>query len=250
MRRFKWVIALPIAILVLATAGTWTYIHVLSDKAPAPLTLGGELGTNPPAAVADGAVSGTGTDRSAAPVTAAPDSFDGTWIATTGSQAGYRAKEVLFGQSTEAVGRTGNVDGALTIEGTTVRTADISIDLASVESDKSQRDSQFRGRIMSVTKYPTATFKLTQPIDMGSIPADGATVSFPATGELAVHGVTRTVTTTVTAQRTGGTIRVNGSIPVVFADYGIPDPSFGPASVEDHGTIEFLVSFVKSAHQE
>ena len=65
-------------------------------------------------------------------------------MAASGSQAGYRVKEVLFGQSVEAVGRTSNVDGALTINGTTVEAAAISIDLASVESGESRRDGQFR----------------------------------------------------------------------------------------------------------
>ena len=224
------------------TAGTWTYIHVLSSDAPARLTLGGSVADNVPATTATTAAGGS----TAAPVTAAPASFDGTWTATSPSQAGYRVKEVLFGQSTEAVGRTGNVDGALTISGAKVTTADISIDLASVTSDKSQRDNQFRGRIMNVTRYPTATFKLTQPIDLGTLPADGLTVTVPATGELTLHGTTKTVTTNVTAKRTGGTIEVNGTIPVVFADYGIPNPSFGPANTEDHGEIEFLVAFTKS----
>ncbi|HKN91624.1 MAG TPA: YceI family protein [Acidimicrobiia bacterium] len=242
MRRLKWIIALPIAALVLVTAGTWTYIHVLSSDAPARLTLGGSVADNVPATTATTAAGGS----TAAPVTAAPASFDGTWTATSPSQAGYRVKEVLFGQSTEAVGRTGNVDGALTISGAKVTTADISIDLASVTSDKSQRDNQFRGRIMNVTRYPTATFKLTQPIDLGTLPADGLTVTVPATGELTLHGTTKTVTTNVTAKRTGGTIEVNGTIPVVFADYGIPNPSFGPANTEDHGEIEFLVAFTKS----
>jgi len=242
VRRLKWIIALPIAALVLVTAGTWTYIHVLSSDAPARLTLGGSVADNVPATTATTAAGGS----TAAPVTAAPASFDGTWTATSPSQAGYRVKEVLFGQSTEAVGRTGNVDGALTISGAKVTTADISIDLASVTSDKSQRDNQFRGRIMNVTRYPTATFKLTQPIDLGTLPADGLTVTVPATGELTLHGTTKTVTTNVTAKRTGGTIEVNGTIPVVFADYGIPNPSFGPANTEDHGEIEFLVAFTKS----
>ena len=242
MRRLKWIIALPIAALVLVTAGTWTYIHVLSSDAPARLTLGGSVADNVPATTATTAAGGS----TAAPVTAAPASFDGTWTATSPSQAGYRVKEVLFGQSTEAVGRTGNVDGALTISGAKVTTADISIDLASVTSDKSQRDNQFRGRIMNVTRYPTATFKLTQPIDLGTLLADGLTVTVPATGELTLHGTTKTVTTNVTAKRTGGTIEVNGTIPVVFADYGIPNPSFGPANTEDHGEIEFLVAFTKS----
>jgi polyisoprenoid-binding protein YceI len=242
VRRLKWIIALPIAALLLVTAGTWTYIHVFSDSAPAPLTLGGIVSDNAPATTATTAAG----DPSVAPVTPAPASFDGTWTATSGSQAGYRVKEVLFGQSTEAVGRTSNVDGALTISGTKVETADISIDLAAVTSDKSQRDGQFRGRIMNVTRYPTATFKLTQPIDLGTLPADGATVTVPATGELTLHGTTKTVTTNVTAKRTSGTIQVNGTIPVVFADYGIPNPSAGPASTEDHGVIEFLVAFTKS----
>jgi len=238
VRRLKWIIALPIAALLLVTAGTWTYIHVFSDDAPAPLTLGGSIADNLPAT--------TATTNAPGQAIAAPASFDGTWTATTGSQAGYRVKEVLFGQSTEAVGRTSNVDGALTISGAKIETADVSIDLASVTSDKSQRDNQFRGRIMNVTRYPTATFKLTQPIDLGALPADGATVTVPATGELALHGTTKTVTTSVTAKRTGGTIQVNGTIPVVFADYGIPNPSAGPASTEDHGVIEFLVAFTKA----
>jgi polyisoprenoid-binding protein YceI len=239
VRRLKWIIALPVAAIIVLMAGTWAYINVFSDDAPAPLTLGGVVTGNIPATTATTAAGAT---------TEIPASFDGTWTATSGSQAGYRVNEVLFGQSTEAVGRTSNVDGALTIAGTKIETAAVSIDLASVTSDKSQRDNQFRGRIMNVTQYPTATFTLTSPIDLGTLPADGSTVTVPATGELTLHGTKKAVTTDVTAKRTGGLIQVNGTIPVVFADYKIPEPSFGPASVEDHGEIEFLVSFAKSVN--
>jgi polyisoprenoid-binding protein YceI len=244
VRRLKWIVILPVAALLLAMAGTWTYLNVFSDDAPARLTLEGSVAegladSNSPAT--------TATTAAADAVTPVPASFDGTWTATTGSQAGYRVKEVLFNQSVEAVGRTTNVDGALTIAGTTVETAAISIDLASVTSDESRRDNQFRGRIMNVSQYPTATFKLTEPIDLGALPADGATVSVPATGELTLRGTKKTITTTVTAKRSAGTIQVQGVIPVVFSDYGIPSPSFGPASVEDNGEIEFLVTFAKSA---
>ncbi|HZQ78580.1 MAG TPA: YceI family protein [Acidimicrobiia bacterium] len=238
MRRLKWIIALPVVALLLVTAGTWTYIHVLSSDAPARLTLGGAVTDNVPATTATTAGGGA--------VSAAPASFDGTWTATTGSQAGYRVKELLFGQSAEAVGRTGNVDGALTLSGTKVETAAVSIDLGSVTSDRSQRDGQFRNRIMDVTRYPTATFTLTQPIDLGTLPADGATITVPATGDLTLHGTKRAITTTLSARRTGGRIEVNGTIPVTFADYNIPNPSFGPAQTEDHGDIEFLIAFAKS----
>lgn len=238
MPRLKWIIALPLAALLLLLGGTWTYINVLRDDAPARLVLEGNVSDNLPAT--------TATTAAAGATATAPASFDGTWVATTGSQAGYRVDEILFGQNVEAVGRTSNVDGALTINGATVESAAISIDLASVQSDESRRDSQFRGRIMNVAQYPTATFTLTSPINLGTLPADDATVTVPATGELTLHGTKKTVTVDVTAKRSGGTISVQGMIPVVFADYGIPSPSFGPASVEDHGEIEFLVTFAKS----
>ena len=238
MRRLKWMIALPLAALLLALGGTWTYINVLHDDAPARLALEGTVSDILPATSATTAAGAAAT---------APASFDGTWVAASGSQAGYRVKEVLFGQSTEAVGRTSNVDGALAINGATVESAAISIDLASVTSDESRRDSQFKGRIMNVAQYPTATFTLTSPIDLGILPADGATVTVPATGDLTLHGTKKSVTVNLTAKRSAGVISVTGTIPVVFADYGIPSPSFGPAEVEDHGEIEFLVTFTKSA---
>lgn len=237
MRSLKWILALPLAALLLALGGTWAYINVIQDDAPARLTLEG--------AVTDSVPSTTATTAAAGAITEVPVTFDGTWLASTGSQAGYRVKEVLFGQSVEAVGRTSNVDGAITISDTTVETAAISIDLASVTSDESRRDSQFRGRIMNVTQYPTATFTLSSPIDLGTLPADGTTVTVPATGDLSLHGTKKSVTVNLTAKRSGGTISVTGTIPVVFSDYGIGSPSFGPASVEDRGEIEFLVTFTK-----
>jgi len=44
------------------------------------------------------------------PVVAGPVS--GAWTVTTGSQAGYRVQEILFGQSHTAVGRTSKVTAA------------------------------------------------------------------------------------------------------------------------------------------
>lgn len=82
------------------------------------------------------------------------------WTAGSGSEAGYRVDEILFGQNATAVGRTSGVEGEMTISGTTVEAATVTVDMASVSSDESRRDNQFRGRIMAVGTYPTATFTL------------------------------------------------------------------------------------------
>jgi polyisoprenoid-binding protein YceI len=55
-------------------------------------------------------------------------------------------------------------------------------------------------------------------------------VEVEATGELTLHGVTRSVTIPLAARRDGSTLAVDGSLTVTFADYGIDDPSGGPAS--------------------
>jgi hypothetical protein len=54
------------------------------------------------------------------------------------------------------------------------------------------------------------------------------------------------VTVQVTAQRSGDSFKVSGTIPVTFADYTIPNPSFGPVTTEDHGEIEFLLAFTRT----
>ena len=155
-----------------------------------------------------------------------------------GSQAGYRVKEVLFGQDNEAVGRTTAVTGQLTIAGTAVSDTTVTVDLTKVSSDKDRRDSQFHGRIMNTAAFPTATFKLSQPITVAST---GDKVSSKANGDLTLKGTTREAVADIQAQRSGATIRVSGSIPVTFAEWNIPNPSFGPVTTEDHGVIEFLL---------
>jgi polyisoprenoid-binding protein YceI len=229
MRSLKRLITALVAVAVLVVGGTYVYIHFIKDDPPAKLTL-----------EVDPSDSTTGG-------TAATDTSDpsGTWKAGAGSQAGYRVKEVLFGQSTTAVGRTSDVTGELAIDGTTVSSAKVVVDMTTVKSDEDRRDSQFHGRVMDTATFPTATFELSRPIDLGTLPAAGATVSQQASGKLTLRGTTRDVTVTLTARRTGTKIEVQGSIPITFADWEIPNPSFGPAQTEDHGELEFLVAFTR-----
>lgn len=175
--------------------------------------------------------------------TTAPASSGATWVASDASELGYRVKEILFGIDTEGVGRTNDIDGSITIEGTQVTAGQFVVDVASITSDESRRDGQFRGRIMSTGEYPEATFVLTQPIELDTEPVDGAEVSTTATGELTLRGVTNPVAFDIDARLENGRIGVLGSIPVVFADYGIDNPSTAGITTEDNGVLEFVLVF-------
>ncbi len=190
----------------------------------------------------DGTTGTTGTRATTVPVT---DDIvaTGTWTITDESEVGYRVKEILFGVDTEGVGRTNQVAGSLTFNGTQVMEAEFVVDVASIESDEPRRDNQFRGRIMSTDEFPTATFTLTEPIELGMAPGDGATVEASATGDLTLRDVTNTVTFDVSASQADGRIGVLGNIPVVFADYEIANPSVGGVTTEDIGQLEFVLVF-------
>ncbi len=239
-RKSTYFVGVPLLILLAVTAGPFVYIHFI--EGPAPKKLGFDSITTT-TAKSPAKSTTTATTTAAGEPSSAP--LDGPWKIAAGSVVGYRVKEVLFGQSTTAVGRTSAVTGSLELTGTSVPSASFSVDLTKVKSDQGNRDSQFRGRIMDTSQFPTATFKLTAPITLASIPADKVPATTKATGDLTLHGTTKSVTFDVGAQRNGDKIEVTGSIPVTFADYGIDNPSGGPASVGDTGTLEFALAFSK-----
>ncbi len=235
--RRRWGLWIGVGIVVLlaiGVGGPYAYIHLGTSDAPAPLAL-------PNTATSTTVAGQTATTAAGATGGASSSDVTGTWTIADGSTAGYRINETLVGQSAEAVGRTTAVTGTVTIASTQVTAAKITVDLTKVTSDKSQRDGQFQGRIMDTASFPNATFSLTGPIELGAVPADGATVAAKATGDLTIHGVTKPVTLDLSAQRSGSTIKVSGNTTITFADYDINNPSGGPATVGDSGQLEFLL---------
>jgi polyisoprenoid-binding protein YceI len=221
----RWVAIAILVALIVGVLAPFVYINFISEDAPERLDV---------------------STATTAPERAATAPTDGTWTAGPGSTAGYRVKEILFGQDNVAAGRTDAVTGELTIAGTEVQNAEITVDLTTVTSGESRRDNQFQGRIMDTASFPTATFVLTEPIELGTVPDANQEITATAVGDLTLRGTTKSVTTEVKAVRTGNTIQVSGAIPIVFAEWGIPNPSTGPISTEDRGELEFLVAFAKS----
>ncbi|MDP2293179.1 MAG: YceI family protein [Actinomycetota bacterium] len=183
------------------------------------------------------------TTEPGATVAPSVDGVNGDWVISTGSEVGYRVDESINGFDTTANGRTQAVTGTFTIDGTVVSAGDFTVDMTTFKSDESRRDGQFNGRIMDVATFPTATFVLTQPIDFQQVPTDGTTITASATGDLTLRGTTNSVTFEVEATFDNGRVGVFGTIPVIFADYGIPNPSVATIATEDNGLLEFVLIF-------
>jgi len=218
----RWIIGIVVVALLLVVGGPFVYFHFIQADPPPKLSIS------------------AATVPSTAPGTArAP--LAGAWKIGSGSVVRYRVKETLFGQSGTAVGQTEDVTGSMTISGTKVTAATFTVDMTTVKSDRSQRDGQFQGRIMETSQFPTAKFTLIAPIDLAPVPADGVQKTYTANGKLELHGTTNDVTLSLNTSRNGNTIQVQGAPTITFSDYNIDNPSGGPASVGNSGTLEFLL---------
>jgi polyisoprenoid-binding protein YceI len=280
-RHWKKIVGVVAALVVLVVAGSFIYAKVINDSpdkldagdltdalsetAPAPTAApgAGDTAAPPRATAADGAtatadaavlpsptdaapVAGDASAVTTSPAASGAAAVDGVWNVTQDSTLRYRVTESINGFDTEGVGETNRITGTLTLAGSAATAADFTVDMTSFTSNESRRDNQFNGRIMSVTEFPSSRFVLTSPIEFGAVPSTGETLTATATGELTLRGVTNPVTFDVTATLENGKVGVFGNIPVLFADYGIPNPSFGTITTEDNGLLEFILVFERA----
>jgi polyisoprenoid-binding protein YceI len=195
--------------------------------------------TSPAASPAATNLDGTWTlDQSIGSYDYAAEDFSGSW-------AGYRVQEELAGiGGTTAVGRTPDITGAITLVGTQLSAADLAVDLTTLASDESMRDGQLGRQGIETDQFPTATFVLTEPIELGTIPPEGTQLNATAVGDLTLHGVTRNVSIPLVAVQQGDIIGVTGSITFTWDDFGMTQPSsMRVVSLANDVTMEFQAFF-------
>ena len=219
MRRRTWIlIAVPVLLVLGLVLGPLAYAALQDDAPPAETVQ----------AQAEDAALATQTD--------------GTWTVADGSTAGYRVDEVLNGADVTVAGSTDQVTGTVVVEAGALGSAEVTVDVASITTDSGRRDDYFRSNVMDAGQHPTATFAVTGPVDLPEL--TGTPVTVPVTGELTLAGETREVQAGLSVVRTPEGVDISGSIPVTFADFGIEAPDLGFVSVEDQGSIEFLLHLV------
>ena len=254
--RWKWALGAFAAVVITLGAFVWWFFR---DVAPDSVSIGAAAAQVENAETQEGAVATTAASDTDTAVTAAGDSaaagFAGTWSVdtsigefsyedSTGTFVGFRVEEELTGVgSTTAVGRTPEVTGTLTIEGTSVTAVTVEADMTAITTNESRRDDKVQSAL-GTGEFPTATFVLTEPIELGDAAASGESVTVAATGELTIHGVTTPVTIPLEAQLVGDNVVVVGSLDIVFADYGVSVPSAPVVlSAEDEGVLELQLFF-------
>ena len=237
------VVGVVVVLGVTALAGWW---FLLRDEAPpeADIDTAGET-------LDEASTPGTGDassgDAAAVDGTWTVDQSVGSFADFSGTWAGYRFDEELAGiGGNTAVGRTPDVTGTMTVADGAVTAVDVEVDLTTLDSDSDRRDGALRSRGLESDRFPTATFRLAEPVTLPAGLTDGERATVTATGELTIHGVTNEATVELQAEIRGAAGVVVGSAPIVLADYGIDPPTgFSVLSISGDGTFEFQLFFAK-----
>jgi polyisoprenoid-binding protein YceI len=171
----------------------------------------------------------------------------GTWTVAPGPgiYVGYRITEVFSGDVIHktAVGRTPAVTGTLKIVGNSLTVTDVTADMQKLASDRSIRDDYIRSHGIDSNTFKQSTFRLTKPVVLPAL-KKCVPEHLEATGSLTLHGVTHTVKVPLTASWSGSEIQVDAAdIPVKLADYKITPPKTSVTRADDHGSIEFALTF-------
>jgi YceI-like domain len=215
-RWFRRIAGAVAGVMVLGAGATIVYSHTIT--APNPLTLPGAEPARD----------------------AGSPAIDGVWHVGAGSIVGWRVHQVLLGQQSTLVSRTGKVWGSVTIAAGSVTQGSVTADVAALTSNATQ------ATVFGANTHPTATLVLAKPIPLGVVPAEGTVVRYPASGTLAFHGMTRVVPFTVAVERTGSGVAVLADLAIPFPDWGISVQGVPfLADLESPATVEVLLDLVR-----
>jgi polyisoprenoid-binding protein YceI len=240
--------------LIVGIVGVWYFI--IRDTSPQQVSLADAVAkaTSTTAASSAKSSSTSASPSSAATggTSAAGSALDGTWRLKEGSEnfAGFRIQEELagFGGKT-VVGRTPAVTGSMVLSGSTISGAKIDADLTGITTDSDQRNRAIRTRGLETNTFPTATFTQTAPLNLPKPPAEGQAIDATITGDLLVHGVTKSLEIPLKAQLTGDTVVVVVEpFEVAIADFAIEKPLVPGQvlAIADTAQFELQLFFVKS----
>jgi polyisoprenoid-binding protein YceI len=190
----------------------------------------------------------TATPAATVAVTTAPQANAIIWTVDAASKATVRVREQLvrLPAPNDAIITIGGAQGSFTLnpDGTFASGSKISVDMTTITTDDRQRTDTIRRDPLEVTRFrtsellPKSTTGLTLPL------VRSGDFTFRLTGDLTLHGVTRSVTFDVKATRSNGklTATATASPSWKFGDFGMEAPSsFSVLSIVDEIRMEFAL---------
>ena len=176
--------------------------------------------------------------------------MNGSWSVVPGaipnySSAGFTFDEILPGEEKTTSGSTVSVTGDIEIANNTLDSGLITVDMTNISTDQEKRDINVRMKLFHTDEFPTATFAVTDSVDLSGIPDDGTVGQVVVPGELTVHGQTNEVAPTFDVLRDGEQVILSSDIEINRLDYNVETPEFVAAKVAEMGEINVRLTLEK-----
>jgi polyisoprenoid-binding protein YceI len=191
---------------------------------------------------------GTPTAASTVAATSAPQANAITWSVDGSSKATIRVREQLarLPAPNDAIITITGAQGSFTLnpDGTFAPGSKVSLDMTTITTDDRQRTDSIKRDPLEVTRFGTSELAPTKTAGLAlPLPRSGD-FAFQLTGDLTLHGVTRSVTFDVKATRADGklTATATANPSWKFGDFGMrPPSSFSVLSIVDEIRMEFAL---------
>jgi len=169
------------------------------------------------------------------------------------SQARFQVDEILGGEPNTVVGTTSDVSGEIRgdfASSQTVQLGPIQVDMSTLKTDNNFRNRALHDFILSTGSQENryAVFQLTSVEGLPPAVSLGTAYPLTLTGELSLHGVTRTVSFDATVTPVSQT-RLEGtaSVSLPYSDFGVNIPRLPPQVASVGDTVTLQIDFVAEA---
>jgi len=170
------------------------------------------------------------------------------------SKASYSIDEVFINQNNRlftAVGITSEIEGQMQLNyaaPTSSRFGLFTVNISTLTSDSSRRDNAIRSNWLESSKYPLATFLVTEVKNFPENPQEGQDITFQLLGDLTIRETTLPITWDVTARLEGDRLIGSATTLILLVDFDVEPPSIaGVLTVTDGATLK--LEFVLEAQR-
>ena len=163
-------------------------------------------------------------------------------IDAAASEAGFELKATLHTVHGSTTNVTGDVRAAPAAAGALALSGRIEIAARTIATGNAKRDATLHTTSLDVATYPAIVLEPERFAPNAPPGADGA-LSGTLTGTLTIRGVAKRQDIAATLAPGDGRIVASGAFDVVWAEFGIPDPSFFVVRIDKIAHAHFRATF-------
>lgn len=142
---------------------------------------------------------------------------------------------------TDIHGAAGQVSGTLSFVGKDGVTGRLDVPVAGLSTGLGVRDARMQTYALGAAQHPNISFEVTGASNPALLSAGTGSGPVDLNGTLTVRGQSRPVTVHANAAWTDGALVLTGAVPLLWTDFGVPDPSVGFSTVFPSMNVSFNV---------